>query len=276
MDETNEVLTEGSEPTTLDTENQPEANENHTEGAEQTAEGEQTEGESTEPAENNEEGNQTGIEEPAAPFMAVKYNHETRELTEEDARRYAQIGINYENTKKSIYDKLDYAAALKGVTVDELVGELISGPEEEQRQKLKEMYGDDEDSIELGMRIFREQRNADYQKIIDNRTAEAERADEKVKNDTRSRLADEYIQLKAEIPEVPEYDKLPDSVIREAASGKRDLLSAYLLYQRKQEKQIEAAKITEKAAQSASTGQMKSDEENDSSLTAAFSSGVWD
>ena len=275
MDETNKVLPEGDEPTTQAADNEPVAAENAvTEGESTEAQGEQTEGVSTEPSETRDEGNHTDTGGAAAPFMTVRYNHEERDLTADEAKQYAQIGIKYENTK-AIYDKLDYAAALKGVTVDELVNELMTVPENEERQKLKDMYGDDEESVEIGMRIFREKRQADYQKVVDTRAAEAQKASEQTKENTRSRLADEYIALKAEIPEVPEYEKLPDSVIRDAASGKRDLLSAYLLWQRREEKQIAAAKETQQVASAASAGQMNTSEDSDSSLSDIFSDGVW-
>lgn len=274
MEETNEVLTEGSEPTTPDTEQQPETEgENQNDSSE--AEGNEAEGENTEAAENEGDGNHTDTGETAAPFMTVRYNHEDRALSEDEARQFAQIGIQYENTKKGIFSKLDYAAALKGVSVDKLVEEMISIPEKEQREKLMEMYGDDEESVEIGMRIYREKQQADYQKVLDARADEAQKAEEQNKEKISSRLADEYISLKAEIPEVPEYEKLPDSVIRDAASGKRDLLSAYLLWLRKQEKQIDAAKKTEEAASTASAGQMKTQENNSNALGDVFSAGVW-
>ena len=277
MEEAN-VSTEGTEQTTAGTEstsgseggkNAAEQNKNAAE-ADAANQGESEEGDEGNAAEGEQTGNQTGSESKPASFLKVRYNHEDRDLNEDEARELAQKGIKYQST----IDKLDYAAALSGKTVKELVDEIVAKPEAEYRAKLEEMYGDDTESIEIGMRIYREQNKADYQKLLDTRAAEAAAETERAKKDISERLADEYIELKAEFPDAPEYEKLPDSVIRDAAGGKRDLLSAYLLWLRKQEKQIDAAKKAEEAAQSAGAGNMKSSGDTET-FADLFTAGVW-
>lgn len=213
-------------------------------------------------------------EESDEPTFTIRFNHEDKKLTVSDARRYAQLGMKYENTK-SIYDRLDYGAALAGVSVDEFVDAAISRPEEEHRKHLEEMYGEGSEDVEIGMNIFRSKRKADYQKIIDDRKEREEKAAEKEKTDISTRLAEEYLELKAEIPDVADYNSLPDSVIREAASGKRDLLSAYLRYERREKGKIEAAQKTEQAASKATAGGKDSEVDENRSAFDEFTAGLW-
>lgn len=248
---------------------------NEAEPVAETIEGE------NEQAKQDEGGNETEGESevtPPAPAsnesFTVRFNHQDRKLTAEEAKKYAQLGLKYES-QKSIYDRLDYGAALAGVSVDKFVDDAVSRPEAEHRKHLEEMYGEGAEEVEIGMDIFRKKRNADYQKFVDGKKAEAEEAEKKAKTDMRARLADEYIELKAEIPDVPEYEKLPDSVIREAASGKRDLLSAYLRYERAEKLKIDAAKKAEAAAGTASAGGKGSKESENDSVLDEFTKGVW-
>ena len=95
------------------------------------------------------------------------------------------------------------------------------------------------------------------------------------KNNINSRLADEYLYLKQQIPDAPQYSELPDDVIVEAANGKRDLFSAYLCYLHKEKVKISAAQKTQEAAQTASAGKMNSIGDNTSLLEQGFLSGLW-
>ena len=90
------------------------------------------------------------------------------------------------------------------------------------------------------------------------------------------RLADEYMALKNEMPDAPEYSDLPDSVIIEAAKGNRDLFSAYLCYLYKERKKVEAAQKTQVAASMASSGKMAVDKGNEmTSSDRNFLLGLW-
>lgn len=228
----------------------------------------------TEETDSQQSSEKSESEESDEPSFTVRYNHEDKKLTVSEARRYAQLGMKYEQTK-GLYDRLDYGAALAGVSVDKFVENAIMKPEEEHRKHLVEMYGEDSEDVEIGMNIFRAKQKADYQKIIDDRKANEDKAAKKEKTDTLSRLADEYLELKAEIPDIADYNDLPDSVIKEAASGKRDLLSAYLRYERKEKAKIEAAQKTEKAASTATAGGKSSEADDNRSSFDEFTAGLW-
>ena len=274
------VQTETLEPTTQEQEPQandtrsPETAPEATPQADGSNEGEGVKDEGAGTKSGTEPAQAPLSEESKQGYMTVRYNHADRSLTEEEARRYAQMGMKYEDTK-SIYDRLDYGAALAGVSVDKFVDDIIAKPENEYRKQLEEMYGVGSQEVEIGMDVWRAKQKADYQKVIDDRKQREAQAEEQKKTDIRIRLADEYIELKREIPDVPEYENLPDSVIREAASGKRDLLSCYLRWERQENIKIEAAKKTEQAANNASAGQMQTSENRDGSLADAFGAGVW-
>ena len=274
MDEQNNVSTTGAEQTTADTENEPEtvsgenAAENGENAAGATAAG--SDGQSAPEGDASEggSGNQTG--DAQTSFLKIRFNHEDRDLTESEAREFAQKGIKYQSTM----DMLEYAAAMSGKPVKEYIQEIVSKPENEYRAKLQEMYGEDSEEVEIGMNVYRAKHKADYQKFLDNMKAEEEQAAEKEKTDIRTRLADEYIELKSDVPDAPEYAQLPDSVIKEAATGKRDLLSAYLRWERKEKAKIEAAKKAEETANNATAGGMKSSENENASLVDEFTKGL--
>lgn len=207
------------------------------------------------------------------PFISVQYNHKNRDFTKEEAVKFIQKGMHTE----ALRAKLDYIATLNGTDVNSLVEKIVSMPEKNYKRHLEELYGKGSEEVEIGMKIYREKQSEDYKKII----AERENSiiiknEELERQSVYSRLADEYLKLKSEIPEAPDYGALPDSVIIEAAEGKRDLYSAYLCYLHKEQTKIDAAKKTQQAATAASTGTMKSGSgENMSSADRNFLSGLW-
>lgn len=206
------------------------------------------------------------------PFISVRYNHKNKNFNKEEAINYIQKGMHTE----SLRTKLEYIAALRGVDVNKLVDDIVSAPEKAYRKRLEDLYGKDSSDIEIGMEIYREKQSENYKKIVAERENGIEKEKEKVEKSVYSRLADEYINLKKEIPNVPDYTELPDSVIIEAAEGKRDLSSAYLHYMYKEKMKIDAAKKIEEAANGASLKSMKSAESDIiSSEEKHFLNGLW-
>ena len=207
------------------------------------------------------------------PFVSVQYNHKNRDFTKDEAIEYIQKGMHTE----SLRNKLEYAASIQGVDVNTLVERIISAPENTHRAYLEDLYGKGSKEVEIGMDIYRQSQSEAYKKIIAERenSIEMKNKEAEIKS-VNSRLADEYIMLKTQMPEAPEYAALPDSVIIEAAEGKRDLYSAYLCYLHKEKQKIEAAQKAETAARSASTGAMKSGGDSLSSADRNFLSGLWD
>ncbi len=209
-------------------------------------------------------------EKAAEPFVSVQYNHKNRDFTKDEAIKFIQKGMHTE----ALRTKLEYLANAQGTDVNSLVEKIVSAPENAYRKHLEAMYGKESPDVEIGMKIFREKQSEEYKKIMRESENSIER--EKENKSVISRLADEYVYLKEEIPDAPEYSDLPDSVIIEAAEGKRDLYSAYLCYLHKEKMKINAAKKTEEAATTASSGSMgQTGAEDISSAERNFLLGLW-
>ncbi len=206
------------------------------------------------------------------PFVTVRYNHENRDLTREQTVTYAQKGIHME----ALHTKLGCLAASLDMDVDAFVDRLVKAPEDAHRKHLEELYGKDSEDVEIGMEIFRKKQSADYEKLLSEKSkqqSERERLEEK---SVQSRLAEQYRELKREIPDTPDFAHLPDSVITEAASGKRDLFSAYLRYLYSENKKIDAANKSQQAAAEASAGSKAQTGADDmSSFDRGFLDGIW-
>lgn len=205
-------------------------------------------------------------ENASEPFVSVQYNHEKRDFTKQEAINFIQKGMHTE----SLRTKLEFLAQERGVDVNTLVENIISAPEMAYRRHLEDLYGKDSENVEIGMSIFRQKQSEEYRKIA----YEGEKA--KNNKDINTRLADEYLSLKQDIPDAPKYSELPDFVIMEAAEGKRDLTSAYLRYLYKEKMKTTAAKKTQDLAASASSGTMEDKgTDNTTSEERNFLSGLW-
>lgn len=203
------------------------------------------------------------------PFISVQYNHKTRSFSKEEAVNFIQKGMHTE----SLRSKLEYLASSQGIDVNSLVEKMVSAPENAYRKHLEELYGKGNQDVEIGMAIYREKQSKEYKKMMAERENDFNK--EELKN-INMRLAKEYLDLKSEMPDAPEYSDLPDSVIIEAAEGKRDLYSAYLRYLHKEKIKIDAAKNTQLAAATASSGAMgKNNGDGINQAEKNFLSGLW-
>ena len=206
------------------------------------------------------------------PFISVQYNHEIKNFTKEEAVNLIQKALHTESLRK----KLEYAAAINGMDVNSLINNIVMAPEKEYRKHLEDLYGEDSEDVEIGMQIFREKQSEKYKEIMaDNESNIDMENRENEEKSVNSRLAKEYLILKKEIPDAPEYSELPSEVIIEAANGNTDLYSAYLRYLYNEKRKIDAAKKTNETAATASTGAMRSGGENMSSADRNFLSGLW-
>ena len=208
------------------------------------------------------------------PFVSVQYNHKNKNFTKDEAIKYIQKGMHTE----SLRNKLDYVAKMQGIDVNTLVERIATAPENAYRNYLERLYGKGSNEVEIGIEIYRQKQSEEYRKIAAERDNNIEIKNKEIQRQSvNSRLADEYLTLKTQMPDAPEYSALPDSVIIEAAEGKRDLYSAYLCYLHKEKLKIDAAKLTSEQAANASTGTMKSgNRDNVSSADRNFLSGLWE
>ncbi len=84
------------------------------------------------------------------------------------------------------------------------------------------------------------------------------------KTDETDRLAEEFIHLSEEFPELSSPAQLPDEVLQTAAEENISLLDAYLRYRWQEEKQVrEAARLRALAAQQSAGSLAKGAEKRD-------------
>ena len=216
-----------------------------------------------------------GDEGAAEPEFAldVKYNKEIRTLNREEAVDFAEQGIFYNNTVKPLYNKLDYIAAQRGQTIEEVVDRLFAEDENSHRQELVNKFGEESGVIDDLMKVYREGQKQKYDKIVADRKEAAQKAETEKRESLEARLASEFSELKAEFPELAEFSQLPKEVKTDAANG-RDLMSAYLRYMHRENKKIAAAKSSEETAAKATTGTAGTAENTADTVDDAFFRGL--
>lgn len=201
------------------------------------------------------------------PFLEIKYNHEKKGLSREEAAIWAQKGIHYEDT----YNAIERYATLKGQSVKEFIKGLETTEDENYRNKLIEKFGNDEDTIGKMMELH----NINKEKTLSSARESRRKAAEAEEQSTNARIAKEFTEMKAEYPELTEFTALPDEVKKAAISGK-SLEHAYLKHIHSENKKINAAQQQQAEAAKKSTGALgNADNNNQSDVEKAFSSGFW-
>lgn len=202
--------------------------------------------------------NQQNIEEDA--FLKIRYNHEDMTLSREDTKKYAQLGKLYSEsgldigTVKPIFSKLDYIAALKGTTPEALIDSIIENDEAQYRQGLIEKFGEYSEEFDILMQSYREGQKEKYNKILQDRAVAEQNSNQAKIESNNSRLANEFIVLQKEFPELTDIASVPKEVMERAVKENKDLMSCFLLHKYSEEKKINAANKTAEEAQKASTG----------------------
>lgn len=205
---------------------------------------------------------------PPVPFLEIKYNHESKGLTREEAATLAQKGMHYEG----LYQNLERIADLKGVTVKELINGFETEQDEAYRRELAEKFGNDEETINIMMEHYQAEKGKKIDAAKNKRLQDEATAEQNI----NTRLANEFIELQKEFPELQEFADLPESVRRAAAEG-MDLTHAYLLHQHRENKKIAAAKASEEAAAAKSAGSMADNHSADTKTDAekSFLKALW-
>lgn len=264
MDENTQVMTEEAttptEPVTEPADPAP---------AEPTAETPEEDGAeaTTPPAEPAQD-----VDASPAPFLPVKFRHEHRELTREEATAYAQMGLLYE-AEKGTRDQLALLAAGRGQSVQEFVDSLVKYDEKTLLEEKRRITGGNEEEAQKLFRVDMETRRS----ACAERVRQAQEADRQAEQSLTDRLADEYGELREEIPEIGEFATIPKEVVNDAIRNGRHLLDAYLRYQRRESKKIEQNRAAQASAQAASTGSL-TDSPPDGGMdaaTAAMMAAVW-
>lgn len=203
--------------------------------------------------------NTTESDEEIAPYLEIKFNHEKLGLTRKEAATLAQKGKYYEG----LYQDLERIADLKGVSVNELINGFETEQDEAYRRELAERFGDDEETINIMMEHYQNGKQGKIDAAKNKRLQDEAQAEESI----NTRLANEFVELQKEFPELQEFAMLPESVRRAAAEGK-DLTHAYLLHLHQENKKIAAAKASESKAAAQSTGSLSASKAEDMSEDA--------
>ncbi len=207
------------------------------------------------------------LESESAPFLTVKYNHEEKGLSQEEAVSWAQKGMHYD----ALYAKLDYLAALKETTCEKLINSLISEHETSYKNSLIErLGGEDDEVIEDMMTLYRNRFGEKHR-----RAREFSEKDRLKENGAGDRLSVEFEDLRREFPELKSITDIPNGVVTAAENG-TPLIDAYLRYRHEQQKRVTAAKMYQRAAAEKSVGSMNTDKKSKETETASrYLNALW-
>ncbi len=187
--------------------------------------------------------------EAVPPTVPVKFRHQSRELSIEEATGYAQMGLKYESLQPTL-DKIRMMAAGRGQGLEEFVNAWAAAEERAALDRLIEKTGGDRDVAGQLWELEASRR----QKVCEDRRQQAQKEEEQRIQDLNSRLAAEYQELTKECPEITTVDDLPEGVWQDAADNGRHLLDAYLRHQRRETRRIEQNERNRQAAEAAALG----------------------
>ena len=186
---------------------------------------------------------------PAAPFLPVKFRHEMRDLTREDAAKYAQMGLLRE-AEQPMLDDLAFLGAAQGKSPAEFVRWLKQEEEEAMREDKLNITGGDADAAEILVQAeFAKRREA-----LNLRARQEQEAEAAAEQSTLDRLAGELVELRELVPELTDWDAIPQAVKEDAIKNNRNLTDAYLRYMHREGKNIEQNRAAQAAAAAASVG----------------------
>lgn len=202
--------------------------------------------------------------------IPIQFNHESRELSLEEAQSLAQKGLKFEELSPTL-EKIRFLAAANGKSMQEMVDALA---ESQDKQLYQSILAECDGNEALANRLF-DAEKLKRQTAAESAQKEAAAAQEKEKADLAKRLADEFVELQQEFPELAEFSAVPKSVLDAAVKGK-NLTDAYMRYQRAESKKVSAAKATQEQAAKASAGsQAEGAGETTNPTIDAMLAGVW-
>lgn len=200
--------------------------------------------------------------------VPIRFNHQKKMLTIEEATVYAQKGHKYDSIAPML-DDLSRLSAMRGVDSHELIKSLIKLDEDNKREEILERANGDEEIAEILMNKYRDEIAGKFKRISEAQ-ADADKAEEAAKKETiEGRIVEEFDSVKQEFPEFDSVDKLPKEVL-EKVKGGESLFNAVLQHKHNVNKIAVAAKNKAIANSKASTGSV-SGGEDDATLDAFLS-----
>lgn len=172
------------------------------------------------------------VEEAPKTFLRVKYNDEEQDLNEDDARMYAQKGMNYDK----IYNPLQKLAKANGLQVGEYLHQLEATQRQYEISQEVDRLRQDEKYADLSDEILEEIANSRIEKIVSEEAqikAEEQSNQEKLVEQELKRQVDMF---QREYPNV-KPEEVSDEVIDLVKQG-YTLLEAYHKWDATNAKQI--------------------------------------
>ena len=197
--------------------------------------------------------------------ITVRFNHEEKVLTHDEAVQLAQKGLKLDKLQP-LLDELSYLASLRGKTPIEAVKEFIALDETVYKSQLQNQYGDDIKTIDALMEKYKLDNASKRAQFVSIEKEEAE------KKEFSEKIAEEFAELKGECPEIDSFDKIPPSVLKDAKN--EHLLNAYLRYKNRQQLKINQNNQTQRKNKEASAGSLKAGGEHMDTLLSAFIKGL--
>lgn len=230
-----------------------------------TTEAEQDTTEAAEGAESLTEDTQE-----ATPMtIPIRFNHETRELSVEEAASLAQKALQSE----SVMSKLRFLAVASNVSVNQLIEQLTQAQDNILRDEIVQKSGtENEEIINQLVELEKQKHSKAYADML---AAETEQ-ESKEREDVNKRLASDYLALRSEFPDLQEFDKVPKKVVECAVKNGTSLLHEYLAYQHKESKKVAAAQAVQKQNEKSSVGAQVNTDSNGSDPTiTALKAAIW-
>ena len=205
---------------------------------------------------NGQGGEQAGTVQPpagqdGAPVVPIQFNHQYRELSIAEAATWAQKGMQAD----SLLQDLQYLAAANGAgSIPALLKALRGAHESMLIDQYSKRTGGDEQLARQLVELEQHKYGAAAQQI----GQQQQQAQRQAAGQINQRLADEFIALQREIPEIGRFDQLPQAVIERSVKTGIPLIDSYLRYQYAAQRAAGQARQQQQAADSASAGSMHS------------------
>ena len=192
---------------------------------------------------------------PDEKFLPVDFRHgtqrtgEQRFLNRADAKKYAQMGLLRE-AEQPMMDDLALLAASRGQKPAEFIQSLKDADAAGLMEEKLTITGGDREAAEILVAAEMEKRRA----ALGLRAKEEAEAEQKAEQATLDRLAGELVELRELVPELTDWDAIPQAVKEDAIKNNRNLTDAYLRYMHREGKNIEQNRAAQAAAAAASVG----------------------
>lgn len=204
------------------------------------------------------------------PFIQVKFNHEFKNLTQQEAQTTIQKAMKNEAT----LDKLRILAVRNGnKTFEEFVDGLLKSSNEQRIERIKGSFTEENPELLETILKMEDDKNREQAGVMAEEETSIFKSEQKSDSE---KLANDLIELQKEFPDIKGVKDLPDSVIKSAVKNKISLFDAYLRYQFNENKRIKQAEETEQKAVASSAGSAASqDTDAQSPEIEAMLKGLW-